>query len=330
MTGWLPPGRLGLGGAPLGNLFNPVSEADADATLHAAWDSGVRLFDTAPLYGAGLSEHRVGAFLRTKPRETFALCTKVGRLLDPDMAAPNVQHGYVGGLPFTVRFDYSAAGTLRSVADSLQRLGTARLDAVWIHDPAEDTHGAEWRDRLEEALSGAVPVLERLRGEGVIRAWGLGTNCVAPCLLALERASPDALLLAGRYTLLDDAGLDALLPACARRGVAVVLGGAFNSGLLAGGVTYEYAVAPPEMIRRAREISLACSQFAVDVKAAALQFCLAGPAVSAVLTGARTPAEISENSRLARQDIAPELWQELRARGLLRPDAPVPTCVSAT
>ena len=324
MTGWLPPGRLGLGGAPLGNLFSPVTEADADATLRAAWDSGVRLFDTAPLYGAGLSEHRIGTFLRTKPRETYTVCTKVGRLLDPDLAAPEVRDGYVGGLPFSVRFDYSADATQRSIEDSLQRLGTARLDAVWIHDPAEDAHGPAWRDRLDEALSGAVPVLERLREQGVVHAWGLGTNRVEPCLVALERTRPDAMLLAGRYTLLDGTGLDELLPACARSGVAVVLGGPFNSGLLAGGQTYEYADAPPDMARRAHAIAQVCSRFGVDVKAAALQFCLAGPAVSAILTGARTAAEITENADLARRDIPPELWQELRAHGLLRPDAPVP------
>lgn len=315
---------LGMGGAPLGNLFAEVSDAGAEASLEAAWAAGIRQFDTAPHYGAGLSEHRMGRFLRTRPRDAFTLSTKVGRLLVPDGLVPEEAEGFVRALPFRRVLDYSAAGCERSLADSLQRLGLARIDTVYIHDCAEDWHGAAWRERFAEAMAGAARLLTDLRRQGVIRAWGLGVNVIEPCLLALEQAEPDQFLIAGRYTLLDQTALDKLFPACAARGVRCVLGGPYNSGLLAGGTTFNYERAAPAMVARARAIGAVCARHGVDIRAAALQFCAAHPVVAAVIPGARNADEARENAALMQAPIPPELWRDLRAAGLLPEAAPVP------
>jgi D-threo-aldose 1-dehydrogenase len=324
MTRWRPPGPLGLGGAPLGNLFAPLSEEDAEAAIEAAWASGIRFFDTAPYYGLGLSEHRMGHVLRGKPRGEYAISTKVGRLLEPDEAAPREQHGFVGGLPFRMRFDYSADGALRSIEHSLARLGVARIDLVLIHDAAEDPHGAAWRERFAEAMAGAAKALTRLREEGVIRAWGLGANNVEPCLRALEGADPDVFLIAGRYTLLDQGALERLLPACTERGASLVIGGPYNSGLLAGGNTFNYAPAPAELVARRDRLAAFCAAHGVEMKAAALQFCAAPDVVSSVIPGGRNAAEVAENARLMAQPIPPAFWTALREAGLMPAGAPVP------
>jgi D-threo-aldose 1-dehydrogenase len=324
MSRWRPPGPLGLGGAPLGNLFAPIAEEVAEAAIAAAWDAGIRFFDTAPLYGLGLSEHRMGRVLRRQAREEFTLCTKVGRLLDADAAAPREQHGFVGGLPFRIRYDYSAAATLRSIEDSLARLGLARLDMVLIHDAAEDPHGPAWPQRFAEAMAGAAPALTRLREQGVIRAWGLGVNCVEPCLMALEQADPDLFLIAGRYTLLDHGALGRLIPACAARGASLVIGGPYNSGLLAGGTTFNYAPAPAALLARRDRLAAFCAAQCVPLKAAALQFCAAPAVVAAVIPGGRSPAEVGENARLMAHPIPPGFWAALREAGLIPPEAPVP------
>ena len=233
------PGPLGLGAAPLGNLFARVTDEQAEQTLSAAWEAGVRYFDTAPLYGAGLSEQRLGRSLARYPRDAFIVSTKVGRLLIPDASVPEVQNGYVGGQPFRVEYDYSADGVERSIDASLVRMGLERVDIVYIHDIAQDTHGEDWLRQYDIALKGAMRALSRLRDEGVIGAWGLGVNRVEPCLKALQDADPDIFLLAGRYSLLDTSALDELIPACETRGVRLVIGGPYNSGLLAGGTTFE-------------------------------------------------------------------------------------------
>jgi D-threo-aldose 1-dehydrogenase len=313
-----------MGGAPLGNLFAEVGEADAQASLHAAWDAGIRHFDTAPHYGAGLSEHRMGAFLRRRPRDTFTLSSKVGRLLVPAEGVPDEAEGFVAALPFRRVVDYSAAGAERSIADSLQRLGLSRLDTVYIHDCSEDWHGPAWRDRFAEAMAGAARLLTDLRRQGVIRVWGLGVNLVEPCLLALEQSEPDLFLIAGRYTLLDHTALAELFPACAARGVQCVLGGPYNSGLLAGGATFNYEIAPPELAARAQAMAVLCARHGVDLKAAALQFCAAPAVVAAVIPGARTAAEAAENARLMQAPILEELWAELRNTGLLPDHVPTP------
>ena len=321
----LPPPGLGLGGAPLGNLFAPVAEADAAATLAVAWEEGVRYFDTAPLYGAGLSEHRVGAFLRRHRRETFVLSTKVGRLLEPDPAQDLAQAGYVEALPFRIRFDYTAEGTRRSIEASLQRLGLARIDIVWIHDPAEDAHGIAWRETFAAAMTGAAPTLAAMKKAGTIGAWGLGVNRIEPCLSALEEAEPDLFLLAGRYTLLDTSALKTLFPACGERGVRIVAGGPYNSGLLAGGTTFDYRAASPAMLERRNRLGRCCDRFGVPIKAAALQFSAAHPVVRAVIAGARNPAEMRENAAMMRAVIPAAFWAALREEGLIPKDAPSPT-----
>ena len=318
------PGPLGLGGAPLGNLFAPVEEADAAATVDAAWGAGIRLFDTAPLYGSGLSERRIGAALRARPRGDFVLSTKVGRLLVPDPAAPGVRDGYVGGLPFRIAFDYSADAAYRSIEGSLERLGLERTDIALIHDVGEDTHGPAWDAAFAQAMRGAALALSALREAGTIRAWGLGVNRVEPCLRALEAADPDLFLLAGRYTLLDTGALDALFPACAARGVRLMLGGPYNSGVLAGGSTFDYAPVAPEMQARVRRIAAACGRHGVALKAASLQFCAAPPVVAAVIAGARTAAEVGENAALMQAPIPAALWRELKQDGLLPEAAPEP------
>lgn len=324
MSRYVPPGPLGMGGAPLGNLFDRIPETEAAATVAAAWDAGIRHYDTAPHYGAGLSEHRMGALLRQKPRDAFALSTKIGRILEAANDVPERDEGFVGALPFRRRIDYSAAGTHRSIEDSLQRMGLARIDIVYIHDVSEDWHGPAWTYRFREAMQGAAKALTELRQAGVIRAWGLGVNRVEPCLAAMEAADPDVFLVAGRYTLLDHTALDGLFPACAKRGVRVVLGGPYNSGLLAGGTTFNYETAPPELAARTHAMREVCTRHGVDLKAAALQFCAAHPVVAAAIPGARNPAEMRENAAMMAAPIPGALWGDLKQQGLIPGHAPTP------
>ena len=323
---------FGLGGAPLGNLFAPVADAEADRLVRHAHTRGIRYFDTAPHYGNGLSEHRIGAALRELPRDGYLLSTKVGRLLQPDPAAPREQHGYVDVLPFTQRWDYSYDATLRSVEDSLQRLGLARIDLVFIHDVARDAHGDAQPQRFREAMDGAVPALARLKAEGAIAGYGLGVNEWRVCVDALAHADLDVLLVAGRYTLLDQAALAQLLPLCARRGTRVVVGGPFNSGILATGTrpadgrraVFDYVPAAPDVIARTAAIEALCAAHRVPLKAAALQFPRGHPAVACVLAGARSVAELDENLALASFAIPAAFWRDLRATGLVAGDAPFP------
>lgn len=317
------PGPLGFGSAPLGNLFAPIAEDVAAATVAAAWECGVRHFDTAPHYGAGLAEHRVGDALRAHPRDDYWLSTKIGRLLEA-ADVPDPAEGFFGALPFRRRIDYSAAGTVRSIEDSLQRLGLRRVDVVYIHDVAEDWHGPAWKERFAEAMAGAAVVLTAMRERGEIRGWGLGINRVEPALLALEAARPDVFLIAGRYTLLDHTALGQLFPACAARGARVVLGGPYNSGLLAGGTTFNYEVAPAELVARTQALAAVCARHGVPLKAAALQFCAAHPVVAAVIPGARTPDEVRENAAMMRHPVPPALWTEMKRLGLLPDAAPTP------
>ncbi|HTS24218.1 MAG TPA: aldo/keto reductase [Casimicrobiaceae bacterium] len=325
-------GPLALGAAPLGNLYAPVADEEAVALVRAAQRAGLRYFDTAPHYGNGLSEHRVGRALRELPRGTYVLSSKVGRLLIPDEAAPPDQNGYVGVLPFRQRYDYSFDGALRSVDDSLQRLGVARLDIVYVHDIDRATHGDAQPMRFREAMAGAIPALARLKAEGTIGGCGLGVNDWRVCVDALADADLDFILLAGRYTLLDHSALPELLPECQRRGVRIVVGGPYNSGILAtgahpsaGAVPYfNYAPASAEIVARVARIEALCAAFSVPLRAAALQFPRAHPAVATVLVGARRVAEIEENVALARQPIPRAFWSALRAEALLPANAPVP------
>jgi D-threo-aldose 1-dehydrogenase len=227
-------------------------------------------------------------------------------------------------LPFRRTFDYTAAGTIRSLEDSHQRMGLSQFDIVYIHDCAEDWHGPAWRDRFTEAMAGAAQVLTAMRDRGEIRAWGMGLNLVEPALACLEAARPDVFLIAGRYTLLDHTALEQLFPACTAKAVKVVLGGPYNSGLLAGGTTFNYQPAKADMVARANAIRAICERHGTDIKAAALQFCAAHPVVAAVIPGPRTAAEAQQNAALMQAEIPGALWAELRRAGLLPESAPTP------
>jgi D-threo-aldose 1-dehydrogenase len=315
--------RLGFGGAPIGGLFEPVSEAAAAATLDAAWDTGVRFIDTAPHYGAGLSERRIGAWLRGRPahdRGQVVLSTKVGRLLVEQEGGPPPEgvEGFYGALPYQRVFDYSRDGVLRSVEQSLARLGVDRVGVLLIHDPDE-----HW----EQAAGEAYPTLHELRDQGVTAAIGAGMNQAEMLARFVRETDVDTVLLAGRYTLLDQRGLVELLPLCEERGVAVIAGGVFNSGVLADpreGATFDYAPAPPEVLERARRLHAICAHHGVPPAAAALRFPLAHPAVATVLTGARSAAELRGNVALLDVPVPEALWAELRRAGLLPAEAPVP------
>lgn len=322
-------GRMGLGTAPLGNLYAPLSDAEAVETVRRALTLGVRYIDTAPHYGNGLAEHRIGEALRGVDRESVVISTKVGRILSADPAAPRDQHGFVDVPPFRQHFDYSHDGALRSIEDSLQRLGMARIDIALIHDIDAFTHGPDaQRQRFREAMKGAYPALARLKAAGVVRAIGLGVNDWQVCLDALEHGDFDGFLLAGRYTLIDQSALTELLPACERRGARIILGGPYNSGILARGpvegATFNYRPAEPAILERVRAVSDVCARFGVPLKAAALQFPLGHRAVATVLPGARSPAEVEANLRFAAHPIPREFWLALQDAQLLAAEAPLP------
>ena len=320
---------LGLGGAPLGNLFTAVTDDDARALVDAAWASGCRSFDTAPHYGHGLSERRLGDALRRHPRDDFVLSSKVGRVLVPDAGAPRAQHGYVDILPFRQVWDFSAAGTRRSVEDSLQRLGLSRLDVAYVHDPDAATHGAHAPEVLRQVIDETLPALRQLKREGLVRAIGLGTNDVEVVLQVLREADLDVLMLAGRYSLLDHSALPELLPQCVARGVRTALGGVFNSGILATGTrggapTFNYAPAARAWVERTAQIEAVCEAHGVPLRAAALQFPLAHPAVEIVMLGARQVAEWDDALAMLQHRIQPDFWATLREQGLLPAEAPTP------
>ncbi|MDO6415828.1 aldo/keto reductase [Sphingomonas sp. BIUV-7] len=323
MAHFAPPGPLGFGGAPLGNMFDVVDEATAEGALVAAWESGVRFFDTAPHYGSGLSEHRFGAALRAYPRDAFVLSTKVGRLLKGDPSHPD-NPPFIDGLPFRIEPDYGYDATMRSIEDSYQRLGLAQIDIAFVHDLAADHLGDAWDEQFAIARTGAFKALTELREQGVIKGWGLGVNLTEPCIRALEQSDPDVFLLAGRYSLLNQPALDRLFPMCAERGVHVVVGGPYNSGLLAGGRNYDYQDAPADMIAKRDRIATICEAHGADIRSAALQFCAAHPVVAAIIPGAKKKERVEENARLMAATVPPAVWQELKAAGLIPDGAPVP------
>ncbi|MFG6432935.1 aldo/keto reductase [Roseateles sp. LYH14W] len=315
---------LGLGAAALAGLYDAVDEATAAATLQAAWDAGLRYIDTAPFYGYTLSERRVGAFLAGRPRDGFVLSTKVGRLMLPDEQARPGSDGWAAPLPYRPVYDYSYGGVRRSFDDSLKRLGLSRIDMLLVHDIGRLTHGARhelhWRALTED---GGFRALEDLRSEGVVRAIGLGVNEWEVAQQALAVAPLDCVLLAGRYTLLEQGSLG-FLDQCAAAGVSVVIGGPFNSGLLAGQAKYDYGNVPPEVGQRAQTLEAACAEFEVPLQAAALQFPLAHPAVASVLAGMRSPGQVAANAAWMASALPRELWLALRERGLIQAAAPLP------
>ncbi|SHN25039.1 D-threo-aldose 1-dehydrogenase [Duganella sacchari] len=326
-------GQLGFGTAPLGNMFRNIPQAEALATVDAAWEQGIRHFDTAPLYGAGLAELRLGEALAKRKREHYVLSSKVGRVILDEFEDPAArQLGEKGGVfehgrPNKIVNDYGADATLRSIEDSLKRLKTDHLDIVYVHDVAQDFYGDGWLAQFDIARTGAFRVLDRLRNEGVIKAWGLGVNRVEPLelLLDLNEPQPDAFLLAGRYTLLDhERALQRLMPAAAKRGVDVVVGGPYSSGILAGGTHFEYQKASPEIIAKVEHIKAIAQQHGISVKAAALQFALAHPAVASVIPGASRPERIAEDQAALREQIPAVFWNAMREQNLVAADAPLP------
>ena len=321
--------RLGFGAAPLGNLYAPVAEDEALAAIHAAYTQQIRYFDSAPLYGHGMSEHRCGEALRHYPRDSFVLSSKVGRLLRPGREPSDAWDGYAEALPFRTVYDYTYDGAMRSFEDSLQRLGTDRIDILLVHDIDVRTHGVDGQKRcFDEAISGAFEALRRLRAEGVVAAIGLGVNEVEVCIAAAGRVDIDCALLAGRYSLLEQGALDTFLPLCVTREIGVIVGGPFNSGILASGASgearYDYGPAPLAVVDRVRRIEAVCKRHRVPLAAAALQFPYGHPAVATVIPGARTRAEVEQNVALLQVAIPADLWHELKAEGLMRSDAPCP------
>jgi D-threo-aldose 1-dehydrogenase len=321
----LSVGALGFGAAPLGDLYAELDDAMAIAAVEAAVAAGMTLIDTSPLYGHGLSEHRVGAALRRAGREKIVLSTKIGRVMTPARGAWD-REGYAGGLPFAATLDYSHDGALRSLEQSLLRLGTDRVDILLVHDLDRRNHGEALDERLVEVLAGAWPALERLKREGVVRAIGLGVNEAEICCRFAERADLDVVLLAGRYSLLEQASLDTFLPVAKRRGIGVMLGGVFNSGILATGAVpgakYDYADASQALLDRVRRIADVCARHGVPLSVAAMRFAALHPAVSTLVLGATTPAEVARNLAGSRMPVPADLWAELKRDGLIRADAP--------
>lgn len=310
--------RLGLGLAPIAGLYEPVSAAQAQATIDRAWDLGVRLFDTAPLYGYGISESRAGQALRKRPRDEFILCTKAGRLIVKQGDQPQ---DIWADLPDDLApiFDFSADGIRRSIADSRERLGLDHVDVVHLHDPEE---------HYQDAVGVAFETLAELKAAGQIRAVSVGTNRADFAARYARDAAFDSLMLAGRYTLLDQSGLAEALPECQQRGVSILAAGVFNSGILAdprADSTFDYHPAPPELIKRAQHIAAICALHGVALRAAAIQFPLAHPAVAAVVVGARSPAEVDDAVAALTEEIPSELWASLKAEGLLPDSAPTPS-----
>src|SRR5436190_12896160 len=322
---------LGFGSAPLGDLYGRLDDATAIAAVERALALGINLVDTSPLYGHGLSEHRCGAAIRRVPREEVVVCTKVGRWMDPFHGRGDGS-GFVGGQPHRAVIDYSYDGTLRSVEQSLLRLGTDRLDLLLIHDVDVWTHGADAiEDRFREAMAGAYVALDRLRGEGVVAGIGIGVNEAEMCVRFAQAGSFDTMLLAGRYSLLEQPALEHFLPLAQQQGIGVMLGGVFNSGILAtgavSGAKYNYQDAPPEILAKVARIEGVCSAHGVALSTAALHFALGHPAVASVVLGAQNPQEVERNVAALSSKVPSALWTDLKAEHLIDTDAPVPSSV---
>ena len=323
---------LGLGCASLGNLYRTVTDTQARETVRHALDAGLRYLDTAPYYGFGLSERRVGDALRGERRDSFVLSTKVGRLLQPcgPVDENKARHGFCSPMPFEPVYEYSYDGIMRSFEDSLQRLGLNSIDILYVHDIGQVTHGDENTRLFKIAMESGYKALDELRSAGQIRAFGLGVNEYEVCEQALEYGEFDCFLLAGRYTLLEQGALDTFLPRCEARNVSVIIGGVYNSNVLVLGTRsgqtlyYNYEPAPAPVIERVRRLETICDEFQAPLPAAALQFPLAHPAVASVIVGTGNPQRVAHTRELFNHPIPADFWQALRDEGLLHPDAPVP------
>ncbi|WP_026182473.1 aldo/keto reductase [Leeia oryzae] len=317
--------QLGLGCAQMGGLYRPSSNEEATHTLQTAWDMGLRYFDTAPFYGYTLSEHRVGAVLREKPRAEFILSSKVGRLMKADTSVKPGEDGWAEPLPFRPHYDYTYSGIMRSFEDSLQRLGLTHIDILFVHDIGAYTHQemhAHYWAQLTQG--GGFRALEELRTQGQTRAIGLGVNEWQIIVEAMQEVTLDCSLLAGRYTLLEQESLEPLLSRCAASGHSIIAGGPFNSGILAGSGKFNYADAPAEVVAKVARLTAVCDAFEVPVQAAALQFPLAHPAVVSCLAGARNATQLTQNLAWMNTPLPTAFWQALKDKELLHPDAPTP------
>ncbi|EPX63325.1 L-fucose dehydrogenase [Cystobacter fuscus DSM 2262] len=321
-----PRHRFGLGGVPLAGAFKPTPNADAQGALAAAWAGGVRYFDTSPWYGIGRSERRMGQFLSEQKRDEYILSTKVGRLLKA--GNPPDSKVWPEPPPFHRVYDYTADGVRRSIEDSLQRLGVERIDMVFIHDLSPDNRdmGERWTEYFDIALKGAMPELIRMREEGLIKAWGLGVNAIEPALRILKESDPDIFLSATQYTLVrHEDSLNRLQPACAERGVSIVVGSPLNVGFLAGVERIDYLGTITDDLRNRRaRLDAIARRHGIDLRTAALQFASAPQTVSAVLVGARTARQIQEDIASMQVKIPADFWAELKKEKLIAEHAPVP------
>lgn len=321
---------LGFGGGPLGDFFEQIPEERARATVEAAYDGGIRVFDTSPYYGHGLSEHRFGHVLRSKPRADLVLSTKIGRVLTP-AEADSIDRGlFFGGLNFAATFDYSYDGTMRSLEHSYHRLGMNRIDIAFIHDVDVWTHGTQeaYEQRYKESMDGAYRALDELRSAGVLKGIGAGINEVDACTRFAKDGDFDCFILAGRYTLLEQDGLGELFPLAEKKNFSFFLGGPYNSGILATGAIpgakYNYKPAPPDIMDRVARIEAVCKRHNVPLAAAAIQFPLGHPRVATIIPGGVNPEEVKSNVALMSTPIPASLWEELKVENLLAKEAPVP------
>lgn len=320
---------LGFGAAALGNLYRPVTEEQAHEILTLAWEKGFRYFDTAPHYGQGLSERRIGDSLRPHGGRNYVLSSKVGRLLK---TAPykRERHGFRSPMPFDIHYDYSYDGVMRSFEDSLQRLGLERLDILLMHDIGSATHGSDNDELFATAMSGGYRAMNELREQGLVQAIGLGVNEFEVCEAAMEHGDWDCFLLAGRYTLLEQEALDSFLPKCEQHNCSLIIGGPYNSGILATGTkagvtpTYNYAPALPPVIHRVKHLEMMCDCYRIPLAAAALQFPLAHPAVASVIPGIASTRQVTQTLSMMSTPIPADFWRDLRRQGLVHQGAPLP------
>jgi D-threo-aldose 1-dehydrogenase len=319
---------LSYGGAPIGNFNGVFNDADAHDMVSQAWDQGIRYFDTAPGYGNGLSEHRLGHALRSRDRKELVLSTKVGRVLTPMLDAPSTNGQYLDIPPFVAGYDYSYDGVMRAVEQSMQRMLTDNFDVLFIHDCDRYTHGSAAPELFHQAIVSAFPALESLREQQVVKAIGFGINETDLMIEAIKSTDVDVCLLAGRYTLLEQEPLDELFPICEQQGVSIVLGGVYNSGVLAtgpiSGARFNYAPADAKVLARASQLQDVCRRHNVPLAAVALQFAYAHPVVVSACIGARDAKQQTRNAELFESNVPAELWDDLRTAGLIRSDAPIP------
>lgn len=321
--------QLGFGAATLGNLYRPLETSTAQAAIDTAWDAGIRYFDTAPSYGFGLSERRLGDGLREHIKD-YVISTKVGILNNPCAAASD-KLSFCSPMPFEPIYDYSYDGIMRSFEHSVQRLGLSRIDILYMHDIGTLIHGDANKALFSTAMNSGYKAMHRLREQGLVKAIGLGVNEYEVCEDAMAHGDFDCFLLAGRYTLLEQSALETFLPRCAEKNISVIIGGPYNSGILAKGSRpqgeapfYNYASAPAHAISRVQLLEATCEDFNIPLAAAALQFPLAHPAVASVIPGLRSPERVESSKTLYSISIPAEFWHELKTRGLMRADAPTP------